>query len=275
MKALVANRRRSAGVLVASVGLVVLLAWIDRGSLERANRLYRAGREAHAAELYRARTESRVTVPEALYNLGTVLLRPPVDLEAEGYLRLATESGDSATVQRGHYNLGIHLLLQIEAASDPDSWVTLLGAAIQSNRRALRLDPRDEDARWNLAFSQLVFDEMTRAQSPGEAADSSEEESRQGADEGLVIPEPGQGDGRPPPTEGNREALAGEDPGDLLGPSSGCGVVGGGVSGRELVGRLARSRCSYTGLTRVVGRTKGYRIGWMHARRAPSCCLCP
>ena len=172
MKALLANRRRSAGALVAAAAVVLLLVWIDRGSLERANRLYRAGREARAAELYRARTESRVTVPEAVYNLGTVLLRPPPELEAEGYLRLATESGDSATVQRGHYNLAIHLLLQLEAASDPDAWVPLLGAAIRSNRRALRLDPRDEDARWNLAFSQLVFDEMTRAQSPGEAADS-------------------------------------------------------------------------------------------------------
>ena len=215
MKAFLADRRRGAGVLAAAVGVVMLLVWLDRGSLERANRLYRAGREARATELYRARTESRVTVPEALYNLGTVLLRPPPELEAEGYLRLATESGDSATVQRGHYNLGIHLLLQLEAASDPDSWVTLLGAAIRSNRRALRLDPRDEDARWNLAFSQLVFDEMARAQSPDEAADPSEEESRQGADEGLVIPEPGQGDDRPPPLEGNREALAGEDPGPL------------------------------------------------------------
>ena len=208
-------RWMKAGLLAPPLGLIALLLWMDRGSLEYGNRLYRSGRDEQAADLYRARTEARFTGPEALYNLGTVLLRPEAGAEAEEYLRLATETGDSAAVQRGHYNLGIHLLFQLEASSEPDSWVPLLGAAITSNRRALRLDPGHEDARWNLAFSQLIFDEMTRVEAPGEVSESAEEESPSGADEGLVIPEPGQGDGRPPPMEGNREALAGEDPGPL------------------------------------------------------------
>ena len=206
--------RMRAGLLATLLGLTALLLWMDRGSLEHGNRLYRDGREARAGELYLARTESRSTVPEVLYNLGTVLLGPPGGSDAEQYLRRATETGDSATVQRGHYNLGVHLLGQLEASSEPDAWVPLLAAAISSNRQALRFDPGDEDARWNLALAQFVFDDMTRTEAPSEASED-EEDSAPGADEGLVIPEPGQRDGRPPPAEGNREALAGEDPGPL------------------------------------------------------------
>ena len=208
------SQRMRAGLLAVVLGLIAFLLWVDRGSLEHGNRLYRDGRDERAAELYLARTGSRFTAPEALYNLGTVLLRPPGGPEAEQYLRLATETGDSAAIQRGHYNLGVHHLHQMEASSEPDARVPLLGAAIRSNRQALRLDPGDEDARWNLALAQFVFDEMTRVEAPGETSEP-EEESVSGADQGLVIPEPGQGDGRPPPAEGNREALAGEDPGPL------------------------------------------------------------
>lgn len=208
-------RRRSTAIAIAAVGLIPVLLWIDRGSLEHGNRLYRSGQENRAAELYRMRTVSSFNAAEALYNLGTVLLRPSENSEAEDYLRLATETGDPAAIQRGHYNLGIHFLLRLEASSEPDLWAPLLGAAIRSNREALRLDPRDEDARWNLAFSQLVLDELTGGGSLAESSDPVGEESPAGADDGLVIPEPGQDDGRPPPLEGNREALARDDPGPL------------------------------------------------------------
>lgn len=206
-------RRMGAGLLAALV-LVGAFLWKDRSSLERGNSLYRDGQIESAERLYRARAESQFAAPEALYNLGTVLLNPPGGQEAERYLRLATEAGDSAATQRGHYNLALQLLTQFEESPEPDSWVPLLAAAIGSNRTALRLDPDDENARWNLAFSQLLFDEMTRVEEPDETS-SEEEDARAGADQGMVIPEPGQDDNRPPPTEGNREALAGEDPGAL------------------------------------------------------------
>lgn len=207
------SRRRAS--LLAAIVLVGTFLWMDRSSLERGNSLYRDGRKERAAQLYRARAESRFAAPEALYNLGTVLMSPPGDPDAERYLSLATETGDSAATQRGHYNLGVQFLIQLELSSEPDSWAPLLAAAIGSNRAALRLDPGDRNARWNLAFSQLLFNELTGVREFDDGAPAEEEESRSGADEGLVIPEPGQDDNRPPPTEGNREALAGEDPGAL------------------------------------------------------------
>ena len=198
--------------LLAVLGLVGTFLWQDRSSLERGNRLYHDGQVQRAEQLYRASTESPVAPPTALYNLGTALLTLGTP-ETEHYLRLATEAGDSAAAQRGHYNLGLGFLTQFNEAA-PDSWIPLLTAAVGSNRAALRLDPGDENARWNLALAQRMLDDLTRVIEPDEAS-SGEEETLPEAQDGVVIPQPGENEEQPPPTEGGRETLAGVDPGPL------------------------------------------------------------
>ena len=135
----------------------------------------------------RMRTASPFSAAEALYNLGTVLLRPSENSEAEEYLRLATEDrgpGGHATrtlQPRNSFSPSAGGIVGTGPLGSPPR------AAIRSNREALRLDPQDEDARWNLAFSQLVLDELTGGDAPAESSDPVEEESRAGADEGLVV----------------------------------------------------------------------------------------
>ena len=87
---------------IAAIGAAVGLIWFDQGSLERGNRLYRDGDPPAAVEVYER-------VPSAGYNLGTALLGIDAD-SSEVLLRLATESEDGNTAQRGHYNLGYRLL---------------------------------------------------------------------------------------------------------------------------------------------------------------------
>ena len=149
--------RLLAGVLVAGLLVAVLLRQ-DRSSLERANRLYRAGEVQAAVQLYRARAEARNATTTASYNLGTALL-PSDAVAAEHHLRRAVQGVDSLTRQRGYYNLGYRFLIGVEEWFRPDSAMSLLAAAIRSNRAALRLDPAYEDARWNLALAQRMLDE--------------------------------------------------------------------------------------------------------------------
>src|SRR5688572_19340262 len=59
----------AAALLLAAVALV-----LDRGSVERANRLHRAGDTTRAIGLYRAALERSASGPELSYNLGTAWL---------------------------------------------------------------------------------------------------------------------------------------------------------------------------------------------------------
>jgi tetratricopeptide (TPR) repeat protein len=179
-----------------------------RASLERGNRLYHEGRMEDAIELYRARVESDLPEGPVAYNLGTALLANGSP-EAEEYLRFATELYDSAAMQRAYYNLGGLFLSRAGEAVAPELAMTQLVGAVNNGRLALRLDPEDDDARWNLALAQYMLDSLSNQVAPTDTASSPEPERSEG---GLVIPEIARRD-RPQSRE--LESIAGEDPGSL------------------------------------------------------------
>jgi len=198
-------------VLVLALAAMAI-AWTSatryRASLERGNRLYHDGRVEEATELYRARVESELPEGPVAYNLGTALMALGSP-EAEEYLRFATELYDSAAMQRAYYNLGRLYLTRAGEALAPELAITQLVGAVNNGRLALRLDPRDEDARWNLAMAQHMLDALSDQVPPTDTATSEESDRSEG---GLVIPEIARRD-RPQGRE--LEAIAGEDPGSL------------------------------------------------------------
>jgi hypothetical protein len=225
-----------AGFLAASL-IIGALLWKDRTSVERGNRLYRGGEVTAAAEVYRA----NVTAPEPTatisYNLGTSLLALDAE-EAAKQLRLAAGGVDSAAAQRGYYNLGYLFLTSVDPSDKPEAAIPMLLGAVSSNRAALRLDPRDQNARWNLALAQQMLDSLgarvsgtadntksqqetqeqkfrSKTQVTPEARGSSGE-AEGGADRNAPNPQPGGGGGqRQSIVGGESEARAGQDPGPL------------------------------------------------------------
>lgn len=152
--------RAAALLLLAAVLLLGLLA-LDRRSLERANRLYRAGRVEASVELYRIRAAGGRADPVAAYGLGTALLARG-DPAAARPLRRAAEAADSALRQRAHYNLGYHHLVRAEDAGESLAALEALEAAVRHGRSAVALDPDDEDARWNLELAERRLEELLR-----------------------------------------------------------------------------------------------------------------
>lgn len=214
---------------LAALGLVGALRQ-ERASLERGNRFYHGGSVERAQEIYRARAESDLATGVDAYNLGTALLTLGAP-DAEEYLRAATEGTatqaaateggtterapreemDSAAVQRGYYNLGQLLLSRLDEVAAADEAIPLLAAAVGSNRAALRLDPGDADARWNLALAQLLLDSLTSLAGL-DAAPREEDTDRADGQEGMVIPQVAQLG----PRRGREyEAVAGDDPGSI------------------------------------------------------------
>jgi len=142
----------------ASAFLVVAaVMWRAAGTVEWGNRLHRAGAFRTAASVYRGHIEDGRAGQIAAYNLGTALMEAEAD-EAGLYLELAAAGPDPVVAQRAHYNAGYHLLTAADGSDDPILSLSLALASIANNRAAVRLDPEDEDARWNLALAQRMFD---------------------------------------------------------------------------------------------------------------------
>lgn len=223
------GRRRLLKGLGVGVLLLPVLVMQEMRSVERGNRIYRAGDPVTAAEVYGRAAGAEVEAGEA-YNLGTALLGVDGD-SAQALLARAVETEDRRTAQRGYYNLGFRYLTRAELPSTPDSVQAALTGAIETLRTALRLDPTDQNARWNLALAIRRRDAMLPpGEEMGEESGSESDDEvptndvqLARSDEAPAESGPEPEDPRPTddsgervgPREGAREAWAMQDPGPI------------------------------------------------------------
>jgi len=170
---------------LALVGLALSMA-IERGSVERANRMHRAGELGAAEELYRARVADDSTAALLRYNLGTALLGLGSSA-AEQELVRATQADDERVRGSALYNLGAWALARALDAAAADSVREHALRAVEANREALRLEPGWPEARWNLDLAQHVLDSMDAAEGRAgpESSDGSAESDRLALDDDL------------------------------------------------------------------------------------------
>ena len=218
------------GALLAATILVAVLLWRDHSSLERGNRLYRGGDPPSAAQVYGTSRERVERLRRVQYNLGTALLGIDPD-SAGALLRRATEAEDRATARRGLYNLGYRLLTLAQGPLERDSLTAVLTEAVEHNRAAYRLDPTDQDARWNLALAQRRLEALvppdaevgreSGGESDDEVASNEQSLARSETAESQSGPEPEEPEAadnsgeRQGPRVGAREAWATQDPGPM------------------------------------------------------------
>ncbi len=175
-------------VLTTTAGVLV--------SVERGNRLFRAGQYAEAVEAYRAALEDGEDGAVLRYNLGTALLKLGRYAEAEEQLRAALAEVDPETREWVYYNLGQRFLEDARASADPQAKGALYDAAVESYRQALRLRPEDGDAKWNYELSMRERDEQQ--QSGGGGDDDPQDQDEQQGDDGQG----GSSQGQNQPSEG-------------------------------------------------------------------------
>nr|NIP80279.1 tetratricopeptide repeat protein [Gemmatimonadota bacterium]NIQ55266.1 tetratricopeptide repeat protein [Gemmatimonadota bacterium]NIU75467.1 tetratricopeptide repeat protein [Gammaproteobacteria bacterium]NIX45195.1 tetratricopeptide repeat protein [Gemmatimonadota bacterium]NIY09451.1 tetratricopeptide repeat protein [Gemmatimonadota bacterium] len=144
-------------------------------SVERGNRLYRAGKYEAAVAEYRAVLADGDDTPVLRYNLGTALLRLGRYREAEEHLRAALDAVDPTTREWVYYNLG-QRFLEDARAEDGEAATTLYDAAVEAYRQALRLRPGDGDAKWNY---ELALRERERQMQGGGGGDQDEREQEE------------------------------------------------------------------------------------------------
>ena len=201
-----ATKKHGHVALVAALGLVA--AWsVERASVERANRLQRAGAAEDATAVYAARIEAEPNDPALRYNLGTALLDTE-DARAEEELSRGTRAADPEIRSRAQYNTGLLQLDRALNADTPDSVRMHASASVGANRSALRLQPDDENAKWNLAMALRLLDSIDSQQR------RSGREQMEGAMEADVVtrsvnvPDPAEDErAEDPPAEGENETV--------------------------------------------------------------------
>lgn len=183
-----------------AIPVVLLIALVGSGygigDLERGNRLYREGRYAEAVEAYRRALAAGESSPELHYNLGTALLRLGRYDEAERSLRQALDGIEPEVRHRSFYNLGNRFL---EAArANGEDGAELLESAVEAYKRALRLRPDDDDAKWNLELALREQEQQPPSQDSQDQQDQQQnqpqpqDQQNQGGGGGAQDPTQGQ-----------------------------------------------------------------------------------
>lgn len=164
---------------IAVLLLGAILFGFGFGDLERGNRYYREGKYAEAVEAYRRALAGGKAAPELHYNLGTALLRLGEYEEAERHLRAALSTVEPDPRQRTHFNLGSRYLEAARATDDPQARAHLLDAAVEAYKQALRLDPADFDAKWNLELALRERGEQPPQHGGGGSDDEQDQQNQQ------------------------------------------------------------------------------------------------
>lgn len=125
--------------------------------------LYRAGQFQRAYDGFHTLIEQRGADPRLVYDAGLALYRLGRYDEAAASFETVTRTGGPLG-QRAWYNLGTTWLTAAPRRADR---VGRLRQAVTAFIQALALDPRDDNAKWNLELAEQRLAEAAIAMSPG------------------------------------------------------------------------------------------------------------
>lgn len=194
--------------------MVGMLAVLAAGGVAEGNRRYAAGDYAGAADAYAEALARGDTSAVLRYNLGTTLLRLGRYDEALPHLEAAAREGSPLPVRaRGHYNGGGADLEPAftGAVTDAAERRARLRRAVRHYRDALRLDPGNDDARWNLELAQRLLADDERPPADDGGGRDEDDGGEPDADDPDPAAEARQPSPAPAPEPGDRGAVSRED----------------------------------------------------------------
>ena len=135
------KRRYASAILVLMlVSTIPTQAQSDRSNIREGNRLFRSGKHADSEVSYRKAMEKNPRNPQAAYNLGNALFAQKKDSAAVVAYQSGVQLEPSAIRKAmGYHNMGV--VCQSHK---------MFSEAIEAYKNALRLNPKDDEARYNL-----------------------------------------------------------------------------------------------------------------------------
>lgn len=147
-----------------------LWAQSDKTLSRRGIRDLKHGNNSEAEVMFKKSLEQSPTNPVANYNLGEALYNQNSFEDAEGYFSTVTQLNTSKKVEADAlYNLGNTYVNEEKYAE-----------AVDAYKKVLKLNPDDEDARYNLEYARLKLAEMQKQQGQQQQQDQQEQQEQDG-----------------------------------------------------------------------------------------------
>ena len=146
--------------------------------MHRGNAAFRAHNYDAAATLYREALHHNPHSARALFNLGDTYLAKGDARAADSlYLEASRLEKNAQVKSMAFHNRGY--IRQKMALSDRERQQQLLRDAIEQYKQALRLNPRDNDTRYNLALCQKQLKDSQQSQQQKEKKDKQQPQQQQ------------------------------------------------------------------------------------------------
>jgi len=146
---------------------------------EEGNKLYGKGQVGKAKSAYESALKSEPSSPEIAFNLGNAYYKgESFDKSLEAYKKAAEDKKSPLLQSKAFYNLGNSLFRRKETDK-----------AIEFYKQALRLNPKDEDAKYNLELltqreDQKQNQQQDQKQNQQQQQDKQEQKQSQGGNQG-------------------------------------------------------------------------------------------
>lgn len=141
----------------------------DRQHIREGNRDYRAGKFGESELAYRRATDLPKSTPDAWFNLGNAIYRQQrFDDAAATFEKNASQNDDAIRKSNSYYNQGTALLGSQK-----------LKESIEAYKKALRFNPDNMKAKYNLAYAQDLLKEQEEQQQQQQNQNQNEEDQGQ------------------------------------------------------------------------------------------------
>jgi len=168
-----ANRRplTTGKAAVASIATLLILAFLlhpqkASASPQGAKKAYKKGDYALAVKEYKAAADKSPEDRQLQFNLGAAAYKNKDYKEASNALRKALETTELPLQNRAYYNLGNTRYRQGQRTekSNPQTTIKQWQTAVDAYEGALKLNPKDKDARFNQEFVKKKLEELKKKQ---------------------------------------------------------------------------------------------------------------
>jgi len=135
--------------LILNLSLIAqnAFAFPFRSDLNRGNDLYKKGKYAEAGQVYQQILQKKAADPKARFNLGDALYKEERYQESQKVFESLTDpSVPKGLRESAYYNLGNSFFKQEDYQS-----------AIGAYEEALKIDPKDKDAQFNLELAKKML----------------------------------------------------------------------------------------------------------------------